>query len=497
MNPLKELVYLLEQNKSTTLQSWLFQNQNTNLVRLYYGLLNDIYKDDDAASAALYGKAGAAAYHKLKFDLKTQLYDFIPFIEIKLKNKNDAETERFRYHNMLMSFNILAYLSGDSAAVEMGEYIYDNCIKIGFTDLAYIAAKRISGKVNQKKLAFYSAEVKRLHHLEGIEVEAKIHYDEILILYRNDKLSEKELIVLTEAKRDAFIALKGDLTSPGIEIYVYLLELCVHSAKNDAKALFDTALRAATYFEQLPIRYAQALKSYYFYLIVGYTQRGEFDMAVEYINKCMTCVAEGTTSWLKVLELAFISHLHSGDYNLAMESWLKATNNAFLKSFPPHIQEKWAIYYAFLHFLIRCDIYQPSEKQKSKLKKDFSISKLKKGIDFYDKEKSGMNLNILLLEILMLIIEKNHDELSERYEAIQKYVQRYIDDSESQSRIKLMFKLLLLSIKHNFKRSKIEESAGLSLQKLESQHRELGDEAYELEIIPYEVVWDGVLRFMK
>ena len=170
MNPLKELVHLLEQNKSNYLQSWLFQNQNTNLVRLYYGLLNDTYKDDDAASAALYGKAGAAAYHKLKFDLKAQLYDFIPFIEIKLKNKNDAVTERFRYHHLLMSFNVLIHLSGDAAAVEMGEYIYENCIKIGFTDLAYIAAKRILGKVNPKKMAFYNAEVRRLHHLEGIEL---------------------------------------------------------------------------------------------------------------------------------------------------------------------------------------------------------------------------------------------------------------------------------------------------------------------------------------
>jgi hypothetical protein len=497
MNPLKELVHLLEQNRSNYLQSWLFQNQNTNLVRLYYGLLNDTYKDDDAASAALYGKAGAAAYHKLKFDLKAQLYDFIPFIKIKLKNKNDAEEERFRYHNLLMSFNILIRFGGNAAAVEMGEYIYDNCIKIGFTDLAYIAAKRILGKVNQKKLAFYSAEVKRLHHLEGIEVEAKMYYDEIMLLYRDDKLSEQELIQLTQAKRDAFIQLKGNMSSPILEIYVYMLDLCVYSAKNDAKALFDTALRAALYFEQQPVRHAQALKSYYYYLIVGYTQRKEFDVALAYINKCLSCVAEGTTGWLKVLELGFVSHLHSGDYNQAVETWLKATNNAFYKSFPPHIQEKWAIYHAFLYFLIQSEAYHPTDKQKSKLPKGFTLDKFKGSLSFYDKEKTGMNLNILLVEILILIIEKKHDELSERYDAIQKYVQRYVDSSESQSRIKLIFKLLLLCIKYFFKRKRIEEAAESTLKALQNQSIELGDEAYELEIVPYEKVWELVLKMMK
>jgi hypothetical protein len=270
MNPLKELIHILEQNKSTYLQSWLFQNNGTNLAKLYYGMLNDTFSDDDAASVALYGKPGAAAFHKLKFDLKTQLYEAIPFIDVKLKNKNDAETERFRYHNLLMSFNVLIHLSGDAAAIEMGEYIYENCIKIGFTDLAYIAAKRILGKISPKKLAFYSTEVKRLHHLEGIEVEAKLYYDEILMLYRNDKLSKQELIVLTESKRNAFLQIKGDFSSPAIEIYTYMLELCVHSAKNDAKALFETALNGVNYFENLPIKYAQALKTYYYYLIVGY-----------------------------------------------------------------------------------------------------------------------------------------------------------------------------------------------------------------------------------
>jgi hypothetical protein len=102
MNTLKELVYILEQNKSTYLQSWLFQNNTTNLVRLYYGLLNDTFKDDDEASIALYGKTGAAAFHKLKFDFKSRLYDLILFINLKLKNKNDAEEERFRYHNLII-----------------------------------------------------------------------------------------------------------------------------------------------------------------------------------------------------------------------------------------------------------------------------------------------------------------------------------------------------------------------------------------------------------
>ncbi len=497
MNPLKELIHILEQNKSTYLQSWLFQNNGTNLVKLYYGMLHDTFPDDDAASMAFYGKPGAAAFHKLKFDLKTQLYDAIPFIDVKLKNKNDAETERFRYHNLLMSFNVLIHLSGDAAAVEMGEYIYENCVKYGFTDLAYIAAKRILGKIGPKKMAFYSAEVKRLHHLEGIEVEAKMYYDEILMLYRNDKLSSQELITLAEAKNASFLQLKGDYSSPAIEIYTYMLELCVHSAKNDAKALFQTALNGANYFEQQPVKYTQALKTYYFYLIVGYTQRKEFDIAASCIDKCLLCVTEGTTAWLKVLELAFVSHLHSADYNLATEKWLKATNNTFFKSFPVHIQEKWAIYYAFLHFIMICGAYTPNEKQKAKLKKDFCLTTFKNSLVFYEKEKSGMNLNVLLIEILFLMVEKKYDELSDRYEAIQKYLQRYLDDSESRSRIRLIFKMLLLCIKHNFKKGKIQQAAQPFLETLEQQTAELGDEAYELEIIPYETVWALVLGRLK
>lgn len=497
MNILKELVQILEQNKSTYLQNWLFQNNNSNLVKLYYGLLNNTFQNDDEASIALYGKAGAPAYHKLKFDLKVTLYDFISHINIKLKKKNDAEEERFRYSNMLMSFNILIQQSGDAAAVEMGEYIYENCIKIGFTDLAYIAIKRILNKVSAKKLSFYSEELRRLYHLEGIEVEAKLAYDEILSLYKNDKLSEEELVALTEEKYNAFLIKRGELSSPIIETYVFLLEICVHSAKNDASKLFETAQQATLYFEGLPIRYAQALKSYYYYLIVGYTQRKQYDLAGSYIKKCLDCTVEGTTAWLKILELAFVSYLHSADYHLAIATFVSANNDKYLKHFPIPVQEKWLIYAAFLHFLLSSGIYEASEKEKSKLKKEFKLSKFKNNLVFYDKDKSGMNLNILLIEILILITEKQFDILSDRYEAIQKSAQRYIDESEIRSRIRLIFKILLLCIKHDFKRVKIIESGNDLLERLALQPIELGDEAYELEIIPYNVVWEGIQRFLK
>jgi hypothetical protein len=498
MNTLKELVYILEQNKSTYLQSWLFQNNTTNLVRLYYGLLNDTFKDDDEASIALYGKAGAAAFHKLKFDFKSQLYDLIPFINLKIKNKNDAEEERFRYHNLIMSFNVLLNLSGDGAAIEMGEYIFDNCIKYGFTDLAYTVAKRILGKINnQKKQAFYASEAKRLHTIEGIELEAKTYYDEILLLYRNDKLSDEELVAFTIQKRDAFQNIKGAYSSPAIATYAYLFDICVHSARHDATATFKTALEAATYFEQLPIRHAQPLKAYYTYLIVGYTQRKEFEIAAEYIEKSLKCVNEGTASWLKTLELGFVSYLHSGNYSTAVDIYIKASNNNFLKSFPVHIQEKWVIYHAFLHFLIQSGAYQLNEKQKTKFKNEFKLGRFKSELNFYDKEKSGMNLNILLIEILILIVAKNHDTLIDRYEAIQKYVQRYIPDTAPKSRIRLIFKLLLLCIKHNFKREKVEQVAQPIFEALAIQSAELGDEAYELEILPYEKVGSLILETME
>ena len=87
MLALRELVLILEQDKSVSLQTWLFKNNGTNLVKFYYGLLNGTFETDDQASIALYGKTGAAAFHKLKYDLRIQLYDFIPFINIKLKNK--------------------------------------------------------------------------------------------------------------------------------------------------------------------------------------------------------------------------------------------------------------------------------------------------------------------------------------------------------------------------------------------------------------------------
>ena len=108
-------------------------------------------------------------------------------------------------------------------------------------------------------------------------------------------------------------------------------------------------------------------------------------------------------------------------------------------------------------------------------------------------KKRQENIPILLSQILILIIDKDYDRLLSRIEAVEKYASRYLRKDQN-FRSNCFIKMILEIPKRNFHRKAVERHAKKYIQKLESMPLQMADQPYEIEIIPYEHLWEYTLE---
>ena len=104
-----------------------------------------------------------------------------------------------------------------------------------------------------------------------------------------------------------------------------------------------------------------------------------------------------------------------------------------------------------------------------------------------------MNIMILVLQILFLLGEKKEDEVDERMEALRNYSSRYLRKNED-FRSNCFIKMFLKIPESNYKRIALERNTRDLFKKLKSKPLEVASKPIEMEIIPFEMLWEMVLK---
>ena len=126
----------------------------------------------------------------------------------------------------------------------------------------------------------------------------------------------------------------------------------------------------------------------------------------------------------------------------------------------------------------------------------FRIFKLMNDLPVHSKDKSGINIAILVLQILFFTDAKKYDEIEERVDALKQYSYRYLKKQKS-IRSSSYIKMLIQMTKANFNSIRTERYTTELLKKLESVPLELSEQPLEVEIVPYEHLWEITLDLLE
>ena len=92
-----------------------------------------------------------------------------------------------------------------------------------------------------------------------------------------------------------------------------------------------------------------------------------------------------------------------------------------------------------------------------------------------------------------MIKQKNYDQAVDRIDAIEKYISRYLRKDETY-RSHCFIRMLLQIPASGFHRAGVVRNAKKFRNKLEEVNIPMTGQNYEIEIIPYEVLWEHVIE---
>jgi hypothetical protein len=110
----------------------------------------------------------------------------------------------------------------------------------------------------------------------------------------------------------------------------------------------------------------------------------------------------------------------------------------------------------------------------------------------FSKDKRGLNISILIVQILLLIHYRKHDAAMGRIESIEKYCSRYLRHGDT-FRSNCFIKMLLQIPKSKFQTNSLIRKTEKLVELIKSVPLESARQTSEIEIVPYEDLWELVL----
>lgn len=190
-------------------------------------------------------------------------------------------------------------------------------------------------------------------------------------------------------------------------------------------------------------------------------------------------------NWFYFLETYLLLALHAHEYRKALDLLQQAHQNPYFIKQRDAAQQRWELYEAYLQFV------RPAVSP-LKLR---SFSQFVQKVPAYSRDKQGMNVAILILQFLYFLNLGDIDGLTARLDALRKYELRHLRDPAT-LRTQLFFRLIFLSMREGFDIRRIVPKAETLLDKLRATPHP-GAAFGEIEIIPYERLWDLMLDILR
>lgn len=461
---------------------------------------NPLLTDEDAC-LKLYGhKIKSAAYKSLKYRLEeklmTEIFNFSSD-ELNLKSRLNAKMVVSKYNTIAL---VLIKNGQRKTAIMLLEKALKISIKFSYTDFTLILLKPL---INH--YSFVEPSIKKMKEYTKLNEE-----------HKNIYLAEEYVQMCNASISHLYVMNKGAFNG--------------HQLKGVEKMILEMAKLKAKYQSNLIITYTFDLTFFYYSLIgehkicleiakeslavnlsaknndifgifqsklnlaTSYYQLGQFEEANKWCLEVIELTTFGSRNRLIAYSLYYLSLVGSREYNKLFEITNIVLEYKNLNKLPIH-HEHWRIREAYLHFLIRMGKIVLSDEEKNSLK-PFVLTKFMNSVPFFSKDKSGQNITILILQILFLILDRKYGQVIDRVDALTQYTYRYIRKDDSY-RSNCFIKMLLLSVKADFHPIRTQSFTSDLRKKLVSAPFVTNELSAQVEIIPYDFLWDLVLELLQ
>ena len=499
MDQLKELIGIITKHKIKGIDIIGGSDfPNSKLQKLYEGIQKGIFLTDEVAALTIYknDQNRDANYIKLKSRLQQRLINTVFFIDINKSSHNDFQRAYYSCHKEWAAVKILIGKGARLTAIPISERILRKAEKFEFNQLALDISRSLmlhyaTIDKDKKKYNKYNKKVKDQQKILTAELLAEEYYSIISNKFPVSRALKPEVSKQTKKYSDILKKETNGLNSYRLNLFARTVYVYRFQVVNDYKNVIKECEDAIAFFESKTYQASKvAIFTFLFKILACHIQLKQFEKGEEVAKKCLNDMPEGSPNWFYAHELYLTLCLHTRRFQEAYEVYLSVFANKNFNRLYAKATEDWKIFEAYISYFISNGEIEISQKQ---LLKKFRINKFLNELPVYSKDKRGKNIPILIIHIMFLLQQRKYNDVIDRVEAINQYSYRYLRNDDTY-RSSCFIKMLIQLPKANFHREAVIRKTAKSLEKLKSKPLEISGQSDEIEIVPYEILWEFVIN---
>jgi hypothetical protein len=505
MQKLKQYVDLITQFKVKKQEvNALLGDEQTKIHRFFDGLAKRRWKDEeDAIVRELYGAefdTRHAPYRALKTELKKKLKNMLFLIDFKQPDiLNDIQLAYYEGLRTEAAIKILFGRVKVDAGVDLCLHLMDIALKFELTEMVISSARYLrnhyrSRQPNEKKYEYYRNLHNQYFEVYSAECLADDLYTDISGYYVNNKSTKKWLQPTIQGYVSQLMPYKGKVNTFSFLKFFGHLELFAHMVVNDYSATLNVCNEYISQLESKSFLHKASLIMLYHQKIVCHLMLRQHDEGWKAIQKMASWVIYGSQNWFKDRTLFIQFCLHTSRHKEAMQGCIESINHEDFKNQSKDVQEELNIYQGYIQWLVAVGKIRPSQVEAEQIG-SFDLNEFLKSIPTFAHDKRGLNVPVLMLQILWTISREDYDGFLERLDAFKQYKTRYLRDDPN-SRTNLLIKLLTTVPELNYDLKKIKKQTDKTYNTLVNTTYSLKDETHEIEAFPYDMYWLYFLEYL-
>ena len=467
--------YLLELCKSVGGEGRMLDNiyaRKDNVYTLYQTILSGATSEKEVLET-LYANDKYPNQHF--YDNKESLIRrLVNTLLITREQGSEIQRAYFDCYRIYAAGKVMIGKGKSNAALALNEKALKIAVKYHFSDVALSVSKDINLfysviSPNLKKHKKYLALTEKYNTIIDCESKLEALFCQMAVLLSVRKRISKEDIELFKRFAEEAKSLREKEDSFKIVLYAGSVQAYYFQLVNNLEALINLCNKSVQYYDKLPQMPATAKFSFLFKTIPAYIKLNKFNAAQKAINNCLEIAPKGHINHLRTQQYEVVLHFYKGDY--------KAALNLVNAVHPSRDKETWTILKAYAKLLNG---------------KSIRSGKVLNEVPVFSKDKRGININLLIIQLLSFIIRQDYHKAIDRMDALRRYAHRYLRRDDT-FRSNCFIHMLLQLEKGHFNRIAVERHAKPYYNKLLSMPFSESTQDLEVEPVGYERLWGVVL----
>lgn len=463
----------------------------------YEALQSGKFATDQGAAAFLYDTSPTDdRYRQLKSRFRKRLLDTLFFLDVNRPAASSYDRAYFTCNKDWTLVKILLANNADETAALLARQILKRGLKYKFADVIVNCARilrKYSAEIgDEKNFELYDQYGKQFQDILNAEIRSEEFFQRVTMHYTKPFAKIKNLEEKISTYCQALESLSEMFDSPVLVYTKYLVWVYRYHMIRDFESVISTCEKIEAYAENNPNYYQAAnIETVYIKKMSAYLHLNDFDAGRQVAEIAFKKLLQGSSAWFELMEYYFLLAIQTDNVNQAYSIFQRVVGHKLYKKVDTKVKNKWYLFELYIQYYFSIASNDASPMVKSTRKSKFKLNKFLNEPVLFPLKYRIFAVQSIIVQVLFLINQKKYEMASDKIEQLRVFANRL--NSIENFRVINFVRLLQQLSKANFEVEQIS-IADKYYQRLLEQPMYYRGASGELEVIPWEKLWNHILK---